>query len=188
MRIPGLLSVLSLKYPEQILKSCMCSVVWVWCKILTVKWNQQFRSLFRNKRWKGTSPWLNTNNKLPAKQKPLRADSYHQAVAERSCRYRVIEGFQSLGRITGFEMIARFNRPLKLKSIHRLRERESPLPLPLTCCCPPTDLLTFILNWPLLSLPEQKPSYPFFELKLQNPQTNSPTLSTLKNLCTVKIE
>lgn len=36
-KIPKLLSGLSLKYPEQIQKSCMCSAVWVWCKMLTLK-------------------------------------------------------------------------------------------------------------------------------------------------------
>lgn len=76
MRIPGLLSVLSLKYPEQILKSCMCSVVWVWCKILTLKWNQQFRSLFRNKRWRehlrgSTQITSSLQNRNPSEPTPI---------------------------------------------------------------------------------------------------------------------
>lgn len=65
---------------------------------------------------------LNTNTKLPAKQKSPPSWLYHQAVAERSSRYRVIEGFQLVGRITGFEMIARYNIPLKQEAIHLLRE------------------------------------------------------------------
>lgn len=61
--------------------------------------------------------WLNTN-KLPAKQTALRGASCHQAVAARSCRYGVIEGFRSLGTTTGIETIARFKRPAKQKVIH----------------------------------------------------------------------
>lgn len=97
-------------------------------------------------------------------RKTLRADSYHQAVAERFCRYVVIEGFQSLGRITGFEVKVRFNRPLKRKAIHPLRMRENPLPLPLTCSCTLGDLFTFILNQSHLRLTEQKPTHLFLDL------------------------
>lgn len=80
------------------------------------------------------------------KKKSLRASSHHRAAAGRLCRYEVIEGFQLLGRITGFEMIARFNRPLKQEATQPPRARTL-LSLPIDLLLPlPTDLFTFISN------------------------------------------
>lgn len=74
-----------------------------------------------------------TNSNLPARQKSSWADSYHQAEAVWSHWYGVIEGFRALGRITGLEMIARFNRPLKQKG-NTSTEKRGPF-------APPIDLL-----------------------------------------------
>lgn len=82
---------------------------------------------------------LETNNSIPARQKSSWANSYHQAGVKRSHWYRVIEGFLPLGRITGLEMMARFNRPLKPKgntSAKRKRPFAPPIDLRLACIRP----------------------------------------------------
>lgn len=76
-------------------------------------WRSNFATLLRDCVTLKTNKQINNSN--PARQKSSWADCYHQAGAERSHWYGVIEGFLPLGRITGLEMIARFNRPLKPK-------------------------------------------------------------------------
>lgn len=86
-----------------------------------------------------------TNSNLPARQKSSWADSYHQAEAVRSHWYGVIEGFRALGRITGLEMIARFNRPLKQKG-NTSTEKRGPFAPPIDLLLPPNRPLDLHLK------------------------------------------
>lgn len=74
--------------------------------------------------------------------------------AVRSCRYKVIEGFQPSGGITGEKLKVGFNSPPEEKGLSptQKKRRLCPLPPPLTCSCPPPDLSTFIWSWSLLCL------------------------------------
>lgn len=91
---------------------------------------------FRNKQ---------TNKSIPARQKSSWADCYHQAGAERSHWYGVIEGFLPLGRITGLEMIARFNRPLKPKG-NTSAKRKRPFAPPIDPLLPSSRPLNLHLE------------------------------------------
>lgn len=136
---------------------------------------------FHNKAW-NTNLSAHTQKKLPAKQQSLPATSYHQAAAERSCRYGVIEGSQSVARITGLEMIARFNTPLKQEAIHPLREK--PLYPSLTCSCPAADVFNlnfWIITSVMNSLPFQTISDPSECVKFFKP-------NDLTDLCYIRME
>lgn len=105
-------------------------MTWTWAK----HWNPAL--VFMHMRWWSfrnvwatftlTRPCMNEicEAKATSSLQNRKPDSYHRAVALRSCRHGVIEGFQVPGRITGFEMIGRFNRALKQKAIHPLGERK----------------------------------------------------------------
>lgn len=82
---------------------------------------------------------------MPARQKSSWSDCYHQEVAVRSHWYRVIEGFLPLGRITGLEMIARFNRPLKPKG-NTSAKRKRPFAPPIDPLLPSSRPLNFHLE------------------------------------------
>lgn len=58
----------------------------------------------------------------------------------------MIEGFQLLGRITGLEMIARFNRALRLKAIQPNCERRWKERKGKEAFAPPIDLLWALLQ------------------------------------------
>lgn len=110
---------------EQILKCLMPADHWKWQFLIPVVHTPNCTPVAQKKQ--------KTNSNLPVRQKSSWADSYHQAEAVRSHWYGVIEGFRALGRITGLEMIARFNRPLKQKG-NTSTEKRGPF-------APPIDLL-----------------------------------------------
>lgn len=79
----------------------------------------------------------------------------------RSHWYGVIEGFLPLGRITGLEMIARFNRPLKPKS-NTSAKRKRPFAPPIDPLLPSSRPLNLHLELATsVSLWEKKARQPY---------------------------
>lgn len=173
--------------------------LWANANILDVRWSlvvtsgmNNFDARFIIRSWMKISV-KQTNNKPPARQKTFRANSYHQAVAARFCRYGMIEGFRSLGRITGFEMIARFNRPLKQKG-NSPTERKRTL-------CPshwpaPALLQTFYpsswIGHVYVSLSKSPPTRELnllaFHIISESSESANLNSGEPQNLCPVKIE